>query len=83
VPRPMTSAEKQRFRGYFANLDVDRAVVTGGASTVYNCISWTVGITNRWLWPGNSLANFDTFYGGFHEGKSRPGLPFQFATPHS
>jgi hypothetical protein len=32
---------------------------------VYNCISWTVGVTNRWLWPGGSLANFDTFYHGF------------------
>jgi hypothetical protein len=61
----MTSAEKQRFRGYFPGLDVDRAVVTGEVSTVYNCISWTVGVTNRWLWPGNSLANFDTFYHGF------------------
>ena len=65
MARPMTPAEKQRFRGYFPNLDVNRAVVTGGVSTVYNCISWTVGITNRWLWPGNSLANFDTFYHGF------------------
>jgi hypothetical protein len=63
--RQMTPAEKQRFRGYFPSLDVNRAVVTGEVSTVYNCISWTVGVTNRWLWPGNSLANFDTFYHGF------------------
>jgi hypothetical protein len=34
-------------------------------STVYNCVSWTVGITNRWIWPGNSSANFDAFYHGF------------------
>lgn len=65
MTRQMTPAEKQRFRGYFPNLDVNRAVVTGEVSTVYNCISWTVGITNRWLWPGNSLDNFDTFYRGF------------------
>ena len=65
MARQMTPAEKQRFRGYFPNLDVNRAVVTGEVSTVYNCISWTVGVTNRWLWPGNSLANFDTFYRGF------------------
>ena len=52
MPRPMTTAEKQRFRGYFPNLDVDNAVVTGEVSTVYNCISWTVGVTDRWLWPG-------------------------------
>jgi hypothetical protein len=61
----MTPVEKQRFQGYFPNLDVNRAVVTGEASPVYNCISWTVGVTNRWLWPGNSLANFDIFYRGF------------------
>jgi hypothetical protein len=65
MARPMTPAEKQRFRGYFPNLDVDRAVVTGGVSRVYNCIAWTVGITNRWIWPGGSLADFDTFYRGF------------------
>jgi hypothetical protein len=61
----MTPAEKQQFRGYFPNLDVDQALVTGEVSTAYNCISWTVGVTDRWLWPGSSDANFDTFYRGF------------------
>jgi hypothetical protein len=61
----MTAAEKRRFRTYFPNLDVDKAVVTGGASAVYNCISWTVGLKDRWLWPGDSLAAFDAFYRGF------------------
>jgi hypothetical protein len=44
---------------------VDRAVVTGDVSRVYNCISWTVGVTDRWLWPGSSIADFDAFYRGF------------------
>jgi hypothetical protein len=61
----MTVAEKLRFRGYFPNLNVDQVVVTGEISTVYNCISWTVGVTNRWLWPGSSILNFDIFYHGF------------------
>jgi hypothetical protein len=61
----MTAAEKQRFRSYFPSLNVDQAVVTGEISSVYNCISWTVGVTNRWLWPGNSISDFDTFYRGF------------------
>lgn len=65
MARPMTPAEKQRFRGYFPSLNVDQAVVTGETSTVYNCISWTVGVNDRWLWPGNSLVSFDTFYRGF------------------
>jgi hypothetical protein len=65
MARAMTPVEKQRFKGYFPSLDVNRAVVTGETSSVYNCISWTVGVTNRWLWPGNTLAQFDTFYRGF------------------
>jgi hypothetical protein len=31
----------------------------------YNCIAWTVGITNRWQWPGYTVTSFDTYYGGF------------------
>jgi hypothetical protein len=62
MARPMTQAEKQRFRGYFPSLDVDAAIVTGEPSIVYNCISWTVGVTDRWLWPGSAIADFDTFY---------------------
>ncbi len=65
MSRPMTAAEKLRFRAYFPNLNVDQAVVTGEISTVYNCIAWTVGLTDRWLWPGGSLSHFDTFYQGF------------------
>lgn len=65
ISRQMTAAEMTRFRGYFPNLNVNAAVVTDGISSVYNCIAWTVGVTNRWLWPGTSLANFDTFYRGF------------------
>lgn len=65
MARAMTAAEKQRFKGYFPSLDVDRAVVAGEMSPIYNCISWTVGVTNRWIWPGNTLAQFDTFYRGF------------------
>ena len=71
MARAMTPTEKQRFKGFFPSLDVNRAVVTGEMSHVYNCISWTVGLTNRWLWPGTTLAEFDTFYHGF--GLSRSG----------
>jgi hypothetical protein len=39
MPRQMTWAEKQRFKGYFPNLDVDAAIVTGESTNVYNCIS--------------------------------------------
>ena len=63
--RPLTATEKKRFQGYFPSLDVNQAVVTGETSIVYNCISWTIGLTDRWIWPGSSIANFDTFYRGF------------------
>ena len=62
MPRSMTAAEKRRFSGYFPRLNVNRAVVTGNATRVYNCISWTVGVTSRWIWPGSSIRNFDSFY---------------------
>lgn len=65
MARQMTPAEKQRFRGYFPSLNVDQAVVTGEATNSYNCISWTVGVTTQWLWPGSNLLNFDTFYRRF------------------
>lgn len=73
MARPMTVAEKQRFRSHFPLLDVDKAVVTGELSAVYNCISWTVGLTDRWLWPGSTIANFDTSYRGFGFVRSNDG----------
>ncbi len=63
--RPMSNAEKQRFKRYFPALNVNKARVTGNMTPTYNCISWTVGVTNRWLWPGSSINNFDTFYRRF------------------
>ncbi len=65
MARQMTVVERNRFRTFFPNLDVDKVIVTGEISIAYNCIAWTVGITNRWIWPGNSLTDFDTFYQGF------------------
>ncbi len=65
MPRPLTPAEKHRFRGYFPNRNVGQTVVTGEVSTMYHCLAWTVGFNDRWLWPGSALANFDTFYRGF------------------
>jgi hypothetical protein len=73
VARAMTPAEKQRFKGCFPSLDVNHAIVTGEMSSIYNCIAWTVGVTNRWLWPGNTLAQFDTFYSGFGLHRSSDG----------
>ncbi len=65
LPRKLTAAEKTTFLASFPLLDVDFTIVTGEPSGVYNCISWTVGVTNFWHWPGSTLANFDTFYAQF------------------
>jgi hypothetical protein len=62
MARQMTAPEKQRFKGYFPNLNVDQAVVTGETSTVYNCLSWTLGVTNSWIWPGKTIQDFDKLY---------------------
>jgi hypothetical protein len=57
----MTEA-KQHLRDCFHSLDLEQAVVSGEAATAYNAVSLTVGITDRWLWPGSSLESFDCFY---------------------
>ncbi len=64
MARSMTPAEKRNFRALFPSLNVDQAVVTGEGSIVYNCIAWTIGLTDRWLWPGGSISDFDVFYRG-------------------
>jgi hypothetical protein len=65
LPRKLTAAEKVIFLNAFPLLDVDFTIVTGEPTTDYNCISWTVGVTNYWHWPGSTLANFDSFYAQF------------------
>jgi hypothetical protein len=36
--------------------------VTGASVASYNCIAWSVCITDQWLWPGDTVADFDAFY---------------------
>lgn len=62
MPRKMTSDERERFKDYFPGLDVERAMVSGERAIEYNCVSWTVGVTTYWLWPGSHIENFDKFY---------------------
>ncbi len=65
MKRKMTEEEKIRLKDYFPRLDVNRAMVTGEATQKYCCISWTVDVTDRWLWPGPLISDFDRFYGLF------------------
>ena len=71
LERPMTSSEKYRFKQYFPKLDTDKAVVSGPATPVYNCIAWTAGVTDQWCWPPSmypgvsELEAFDKFYASY------------------
>jgi hypothetical protein len=58
-----TSSQKSTFLSYFPNLRVWN--VTAPSSRTYNCISWTVGVTTDWLWPGSSVSDFDAFYASY------------------
>jgi uncharacterized membrane protein len=40
-------------------LGADYEVLVPGGHKKYNCIAWSLGITNKWVWPGNTLADFD------------------------
>ena len=64
MARPMTPAEKTAYSAAFPALNVNNAVVTGEATPVYNCLAWTLGITNAWVWPGKNEADFDRLYNG-------------------
>jgi hypothetical protein len=37
--------------------------VLGPATATYNCIAWSIGVTNRWVWPGEKIQDFDRLYG--------------------
>lgn len=55
-----TAEQKTRIEGAFPNLKTWS--VTGPMTGQYNCIAWSVGITDQWIWPGNTVQDFDAFY---------------------
>lgn len=63
MTRKMTHAEMIEYSAVFPNLDVNSVVVTGEATSRYNCVAWTIGVTTRPEWPGLHLNDFDNFYG--------------------
>ena len=66
TPRRMTADEKLAAQQLYPNLNVNAVWVIGEATPKYNCIAWTVGITDRWVWPGDSLNRFNLFYNIYH-----------------
>ena len=49
--RVPTQAEKDNLKKDFPNLDVNNISVTGEATGTYNCIAYSMGITNKWIDP--------------------------------
>ena len=47
--RNLTEAEKQSFINDFPNLDVEKVLCTQEASSDYSCISFAVGVRDRWI----------------------------------
>jgi hypothetical protein len=55
--------------------------VLGPASKTYNCIAWTINVTDHWVWPGRkdqpaTVSDFDTLYGQ-HGYRRVSGLNYQ------
>ncbi|MGV3625855.1 MAG: DUF6209 family protein [Archangium sp.] len=46
----------------FPNLKEDTFVGIGPSSQRYNCIAWTIGVRDEWVWPGEKLSVFDALY---------------------
>lgn len=60
--RRLTDSEMFTARLWFPNLALDRVVVTGEADTRYNCVAWSLGIDDFFIWPwGLRLANKGEF----------------------
>ncbi|MFP2930535.1 DUF6209 family protein [Pyxidicoccus sp. 3LG] len=46
----------------FPNLKEEDFVGIGPSSQRYNCIAWTMGIQDQWVWPGTKVEDFDKLY---------------------
>jgi hypothetical protein len=69
MSRSLTDQEKGFARQWFPRMSVDGVVVSDEATSRYNCLAWTLGITTSWVWPWGSRnatkAEFDAFYRGY------------------
>jgi hypothetical protein len=46
----------------FPNLAAEDFVGIGPSSQRYNCIAWTLGVRDEWVWPGTRIEDFDALY---------------------
>src|SRR5262245_24545923 len=70
-----TSERRSSDAGGFPHLKGNYEVLSP-ATPNYNCIAWSLGITTKWVWPGDRVADFDQLNARF--GYSRvQGLDFR------
>ncbi len=66
MARRLTASEKSIVRSQWPRMDVDDVWVSGPATGAYNCLAWTLGIDNRWVWPWGtrepSVSQFNSFF---------------------
>ncbi|WIG95227.1 DUF6209 family protein [Myxococcus sp. SDU36] len=58
---PSWKAEMLRSKS-FPNLTEEKFVGIGPSTQRYNCIAWTVGVRDEWVWPGTKVEDFDKLY---------------------
>jgi len=66
MPRNLTTQEKKDAKFIWPNMNVNATLVTDEATDVYNCLAWTLGKTDRWVWPWTgrlaTKSEFDALY---------------------
>jgi hypothetical protein len=62
LPADRKILEGARERKNFPFLMTNYEVLAPGGGRTYNCISWSIGVTERWIWPGNKVEDFDRLY---------------------
>lgn len=60
--RSPTQAEKDALKKEFPNLNVNNITVTGDATSTYNCIAYSMGITYKWINPADYISDFQNQY---------------------
>jgi hypothetical protein len=74
VIRAVTPLDKKRFKEERHVLETEYASVHPNLLTnyevlgpssekrTYNCVAWSLGITDRWVWPGDRVEDFDALF---------------------
>ena len=67
APRVPTKDEKKMLKELFSGMDVETVMISREADSTYNCLAWTLGMTDSWVWPWTgqktaTKAEFDALY---------------------